>query len=49
MESNNISMNNRELLKQKNNIFNIGKIRSKYVLKRIFEHLKQRKLLKIIK
>ena len=49
MESNNISMNNRELLKQKNNIFNLRKIRNKYIIKQIFEHLNQKKFLKIIK
>ena len=49
MAANNISLNNKELLKQKNNIFNIRKIRSKYVLKQIFEHLNQKIFLKIIK
>ena len=49
MAANNISLNNKELLKQKNIIFNIRKIRSKYVLKQIFEHLNQKIFLKIIK
>ena len=49
MESNNKLINNKELSKKKDNIANFRKIRNKYILQQIFEHLNQKKFLKIIK
>ena len=49
MKANDLLINNKESIKQKNYIFNLGKIRSKYILKQIFEHLNQKIFLKIIK
>ena len=50
MESNNnLSINNKESIKQKNYVFNWKKLRSEYILKQIFEHLNQKKFLKVIK
>ena len=49
MESNNKLINNKELSKKKDNIANFRKIRNKYILQQIFEHLNQKKFLKVIK
>ena len=49
MEANNIMINNEESLKKTTNINNLKKIRNKYILKQIFEHLNQKIYLKIIK
>ena len=47
--NNNLSINNKEPIKQNTSIFNLRKIRNKYILKQIFEHLNQKKFLNIIK
>ena len=49
MELNNKLINNKESLKQKNNIYNLREIRNKYIIQQIFEHLNQKIFLKIIK
>ena len=49
MEINNISMDNKKSSKQKNNICNLEKIRNKYTLLQIFEHLNQKIYLWVIK
>ena len=49
MESNNKLINNKESLKKKDNISNWSKIRNKYILQQIFEHLNQKMFFKIIK
>ena len=49
MDATNKSKNKEESLKKINNIYDWRKIRNKYVLQQLFEHLNQRIFLKIIK
>ena len=49
MEANNdLPINSKESMKQKNYVFIWRKIRNKYILKQIFEYLNQKMFLKIM-